>query len=360
MASAENPERILLTGGAGFIGSNVVKILRERYPETRLRVLHLPKENLLNLKGMDDVELMAGDITRAADVERAVSGCDVVFHLAAIYAFWLPDMSAMHRVNVEGTRVVLDECLRQKVRRVVYTSSIVCFTGQGADVICDEASPFSMADMVYAKSKHDSHVLAEEYARKGLDVVIVCPAIPMGPGDVGPTPSGRMVTDIFAFPLPLAVDSEINIIDVRDCAMGHVLALEKGRSGESYILGGENYTYADMLRRVLRLCGIRKPIVKLPGLLMKPLAIGFTLSARITGKPPLLTTTEVDMARLCALVDAGKARRELGLTVRPLEQTLRDALSWFVANGYITEPAVMQRFRRTVLAQAHDVLLTKA
>lgn len=351
MALVEKPERILLTGGTGFIGSNVVKILRERYPDTRLRVLHLPKENLLNLRGMDDIELMAGDITRAADVERAVSGCDVVFHLAAIYAFWLPDMSAMQRVNVEGTRIVLDECLRQKVKRVVYTSSIVCFTGQGPDVVCDEASPFSMADMVYAKSKYDSHVVAEEYARRGLDVVIVCPAIPMGPGDVGPTPSGRMVTDIFVFPLPLAVDSEINIIDVRDCAMGHVLALEKGRSGESYILGGENYTYADMLRRVLRLCGTKRPVVKLPGVLMRPLAIGLTLSARITGKPPLLTTTEVDMARLCALVDAGKARHELGLTVRPLEQTLRDALGWFVANGYITERVVTERFHHVTPVQ---------
>jgi len=352
MARIEKPTRILLTGGAGFIGSNVVKILRERYPETKLRVLHLPKENMLNLKGMDDVELMAGDITKAADVERAVSGCDVVFHLAAIYAFWLPDMSLMHRVNVDGTRVVLEECLKQKVQRVVYTSSIVCFTGQGRDVVSDESSPFSMEDMVYAKSKYDSHLVAEEYARKGLDVVIVCPAIPMGPGDVGPTPSGRMVTDIFVFPVPLAVDSEINVIDVRDCAMGHVLALEKGRRGESYILGGENYTYADMLRRVLRLCGIKKPILKLPALLMKPLAIGFTLSARITGKPPLLTTTEVDMARQCALVDAGKARRELGLTVRPLEQTLRDALVWFVENGYITEPAVVERFHQATLAQS--------
>lgn len=360
MSHIENPERILLTGGAGFIGSNVVRILRERYPQTRLRILHLPNENLLNLQGMDDLELAAGDITNAGDVERAVSGCDVVFHLAAIYAFWLPDMSAMHRVNVGGTRVVLEECLRQQVKRVVYTSSIVCFAGQGRDVISDEDSPFSMANMVYAKSKYDSHKVAEEYARKGLDVVIVCPAIPMGPGDVGPTPSGRMLTDVFVFPLPLAVDSEINIIDVRDCAMGHVLALEKGRSGESYILGGENYTYADMLRRVLRLCGLKKPILKLPVLLMKPLAIGFTLAARITGKPPLLTTTEVDMARQCVLVDAAKARRELGLTVRPLEQTLRDALTWFVANGYITEPAVTERFRSATSAQSHDDALTES
>lgn len=352
MALVEKPVRILLTGGAGFIGSNVVKILRERYPETKLRVLHLPKENLLNLKGMNDVELMAGDITKAEDVEHAVSGCDVVFHLAAIYAFWLPDMSAMHRVNVEGTRVVLEECLRQKVQRVVYTSSAVCFSGEGLDIVSTEQSPFSMQNQVYAVSKHDSHRVAEEYARRGLDVVIVCPVVPMGPGDVGPTPSGRMITDIFSLPVPLAVRSELNMIDVRDCAMGHVLALEKGRTGESYILGGENYTYADMLRRVLRICGINRRVWELPPEAMRPLAHAMVYATRFTKKSPLLTPAEIDSAKRGLVCDAGKARRELGLTVRPLEQTLRDALIWFVANGYITEPAVVERFQQATPAQS--------
>lgn len=346
MNSTNFPERILITGGAGFVGSNIVKVLRERYPGTALRILHLPKENLLNLRGLDDVEMVAGDISRATDVERAVSGCDVVFHLAAIYAFWLPDMSVMQRVNVEGTRLVLDECLRQGVRRVVYTSSAVCFAGHGLNVVSTEESSFALGNQAYARSKHDSHALAETYAARGLDVVIACPVVPMGPGDVGPTPSGRLITDIFTLPLPIAPSSEMNIIDVRDCALGHVLALEKGRSGESYILGGENYRYKDMLRRVLRLCGMHRTIVEVPPTLMLPVAHAMVLATRLTGRPPLMTPAEIDVSRRGLVCDAGKARRELGLVVRPLEETLRDALSWFVAHGYITAPAAVLHFGR--------------
>jgi dihydroflavonol-4-reductase len=340
MSLVENPQRILVTGGAGFIGSHVVKALRTRYPQAALRVLHLPRENLLNLRGMENIELMRGDITSDADVARAVQGCDVVFHLAAIYAFWLPDMSLLQKVNVEGTRRVLAECLKQGVARVVYTSSAVCFAGHGPDVRCTEESSFALGAMPYALSKHDSHRIAEEFAARGLDVVIVCPVVPMGPGDVGPTPSGRMVTGIFELPLPMAVDSEINIIDVRDCAMGHVLALEKGRCGESYILGGENYTYADMLRRVLRLCGMHKPVLRLPTAGLKPIARLMVMVADRTGRAPLMTPTEVMLTRQGLVCDASKARRELGLGVRPLEETLRDALVWFLDNGYIRGPAL--------------------
>ena len=343
---AITPKQILLTGGAGFIGSNIVKILQARYPTTKLRIFHLPNENLLNLKGLNGLELMAGDITNVEDVARAVTGCDVVFHLAAIYAFWLPDMSVMDRVNVGGTRILMEECLKQQVKRVVYTSSMVCFIGQGLDTVSDETSPFSMGNMVYARSKHDSHRIAENYAKKGLDVVIVCPALPMGPGDVGPTPTGRMVMDIFRFPIPLGVDSEVNIIDVRDCAMGHILAFEKGRTGESYILGGENYTYTDMLRRVLRICGVKNRILHLPEFVLRSVAIGMTASARFTKTPPLLTTTEIDMAKQGAIANAAKARNELGLTIRPLEQTLHDSLEWFVNNGYITKAKVVKWFKK--------------
>jgi len=338
------PQRILVTGGAGFIGSNVVKILRSRYPEAAVRVMHLPRENLTNLNGVEGIELMAGDVTRADQVAAAVAGCDVVFHLAAIYALWLPDMSVMHRVNVEGTRNVMTACRDAGVRRVVYTSSAVCFAGQGLDVRSTETSPFSMPGMPYAVSKHDSHLVAESFARDGLDVVIVCPCGPVGPGDVGPTPTGRMITSIFDLPLPLAAKSEINFIDVRDCAMGHVLALEKGRTGESYLLGGENYTYSDMLRRVLRLCNIKRRIIELPVGGLKPLAHLLVQIANRTGKAPLITPAEVDLTRIGLVCDAAKARRELGLTVRPLEESLHDALAWFVAHGHITDARVVARF----------------
>jgi len=340
------PARILLTGGAGFIGSNVVRILRERYPQTQLRVLHLPRENLLNLEGLDDVERMAGDITRPDDCARAVAGCEVVFHLAAIYALWLPDMSVMQRVNVDGTRNLLNACRDAGVRRVVYTSSAVCFCGQGLAIESDERSAFSYQGHAYSVSKWESHQVAEAFARQGLDVVIVCPVAPLGPGDVGPTPTGRMITDIFSLPLPLAVTSRLNFVDVRDCAMGHVLALERGRSGESYILGGENYTYRELLQRVLRLCGLNTRVYELPATLLYPLAHGLQAWAGLSGKAPLLTPAEVDQARKGLVCSAAKARRELGLAVRPLDDTLRDALAWFVRHGYITDARVVARFRR--------------
>lgn len=334
------PKRILLTGGAGFIGSNVVKILRERYPQATLRVLHLPRENLKNLDGMDDVERMAGDITKPEDCARAVAGCDTVFHLAAVYAFWLPDMSLMRRVNVEGTRNVLAACRDAGVRRVVYTSSAVNYCGQGLDVESDERSPFSLIDQEYAVSKHESHLVAEAFARAGLDIVIVCPVAPMGPGDIGPTPTGRMITEIFNLPFPVAVRSRLGIIDVRDCALGHVLALERGRTGESYILSGGNYYYSEMLERVLALCGTPRKVRALPTAALYPLAWAMKTAANLTGRPPLMTPAELNQARRGMVCSAAKARAELGLETRPLDESLRDALVWFVRNGYIVDRRV--------------------
>lgn len=344
MTAFTPPQQVLITGGAGFIGSSVVKALRLRYPEARLRVLHLPKENLLNLKGVDGIELMPGDLTRPLDVERAVAGCDVVFHLAAVYALWLPDMALLDRVNVDGSRLVFEACLNAGVRRVVYTSSFAVFAGQGLDTACTERSPFALSLSHYSRTKYESHRLAEAYARKGLDVVIVNPTCPVGPGDVGPTPTGRIITDMFKTPVAMAMHTESNYVDVRDCALGHLLALEKGRTGESYILGGENYTHHDIVRRCLRITGIKRRIVTVAPDALKPMAYLMVAMANLTKKPPLTTPVELEITKLGLVADASKARRELGLHVRPIEETLADAISWFVANGYITEPAVVQHY----------------
>ncbi len=353
MSIVSSPRQILVTGGAGFIGSNVVRILRHRYPDAHLRVLHLPQENMLNLKGVQGVELMAGNLLNLHDVQRAVAGCDVVFHLAAIYALWLPDMDLMDRVNVDGSRLVLEECLQQGVKRVVYTSSFAVFAGQGLDTACNERSPFALGDSHYSRTKYESHKLAERYARQGLDVVIVCPAAPVGPGDVGPTPTGTILTEMFKTPVAIALATEANYIDVRDCAMGHVLALEKGRTGESYILGGENFTHEDIVRRALRITGIRRPLIVLPPDVLKPVAWVLTAMARFTKKAPFTTTVELEVTKKGLIADASKARHELGLTVRPIEETLRDAIAWFVAHGYITDRAVVAHFREHhSLAQA--------
>lgn len=338
------PQQILVTGGAGFVGASVVKLLRERYPQAKVRVLHLPRENLKNLDGVAGVELMSGDITSKTDMDRAVAGCDVVFHLAAIYAVWLPDMSVIHKVNVDGTRTVLEACVRHGVKRVVHTSSAVCYCGHGLTTVCDEKSAFAMKGHAYAESKIASHKVAEEFAKKGLDVVIVNPVGPFGPGDVTPTPTGRIITEIFNTPLPTALKTKMNLIDVRDAAMGHILALEKGRTGESYLLGGENYTHLDVVSRVLALTGIQRKVWEVNPSVLMPVASVLKFIAGFTKKAPFMTPSDLAQAGGGLVCTAEKARRELGLTTRPLDDTLRDALTWFVQNGHITDKRAVARF----------------
>lgn len=342
--STLSPQQILVTGGAGFIGASVVKLLRERYPAAAVRVMHLPRENLKNLEGVAGVELFPGDILSVADIDRAMAGCDVVFHLAAVYAVWLPDMSLIRRVNVDGTRNVLEACLRHKVKRVIHTSSAVRFCGQGLDIVSTEQSPFSMNGQPYADSKNESHQVAEEFARRGLDIVLVCPVGPFGPGDVAPTPTGRLIVDIFTMPWPVAIHTRMNLIDVRDCAMGHILALEKGRTGESYLLGGDNHTHADVVAHVLALCDINRKVIEVSPTMLLPLAYVLKHVADFTGKAPLMTPSEMRQAGKGLVCDAAKARNELGLTTRPFDETLRDALAWFVAHGYITDRRAVERF----------------
>jgi len=337
------PKKVLVTGGAGFIGSHVVKALLARYPGVQVRVLHLPKENLLNLRNVN-VELMPGDITRAEDCEAAVAGCDTVFHLAAVYALWLPDMSLMDRVNIEGTRQLLDACLKHQVRRVVYTSSFAVFAGQGLDTACTEQSEFKLGFSYYSRTKYDSHKLAKSYVAKGLDLVVVCPTCPLGPGDVGPTPTGRIIADAFKLPFMFSVYTDSNYVDVRDCALGHLLALEKGRTGESYILGGENYTHPDLVHRIQRITRLKRPFITIQPGVIKPMAHLATFAAQFTGKPPFTTPVELEIVKRGLVADATKARRELGLPTRPIEETLRDAIAWFVQNGYITNEKLVRQY----------------
>lgn len=336
--------KFLVTGGAGFIGSHVVRALLEHY-DAPVRVLHLPKENLMNLQGLD-VELFPGDLTNPDDMRAALEGCDVVFHLAAVYALWLPDMSLMQRVNVDGANNLFRTCLELGVKRVVYTSSFACFAGQGLDTACTEESQFNLQESYYSRTKYEAHKLAEVWARKGLDVVIVCPTCPIGPGDVGPTPTGRVLVEAFDTPVLMGIHTESNYIDVRDCAMGHLLALEKGRTGESYILGGENYTHPDVVRRLQRITGLQRRVVVLQPEWLRPLAkLGVWLADHVTGKAPFTTEVELVIARKGLVADASKARHELGLQVRPLEESMLDALLWFIDNGYITDMEVIERLR---------------
>ena len=336
--------KALVTGAAGFIGSHVVRALLDG--GHAVRALHLPGEDLRNLAGLD-VERLAGDVTDAAAMRRAVAGCDWVFHLAAIYALWTRDPERMRRVNVEGTRTVLEAARDAGVRRVVHTSSIARFGGQGRGRRATEASDFALGPTsdLYSRTKHEAHELARAFSAE-LDVVLVAPTGPIGPGDVAPTPTGRLLLRALTLPVIVVADSVTNFADVRDIARGHVLAAERGRRGESYLLGHEDLSQAELARRALARFGLRRPIVTVPLPAARLAAHAAVRLAERTGRAPLLTPAAVAIAALGLAADCGKAVRELGLPQSPIDDALADAFAWFAANGYLPDGALGRRAAR--------------
>lgn len=321
--------RALVTGAAGFIGSNVVRALLRRSAD--VRALHLPGESLRALDGVE-CERVAGDVTDAAAMARAVRGCDVVFHLAAVYALWTRDGGArMRRVNVEGTRIVLAAAREAGARRVVHTSSIARFGGQGMHRRATEESPFALGwtGDPYAASKNEAHAVAVDAARE-QDVVIVAPCGPIGPGDIGPTPTGRLLLSTLTAPVVLAAPTMTNFIDVRDCAEGHVLAAERGVRGETYLLGHRDLWMEDIARMALRATGKKKPIVVAPFAAAEAAgAVARAWADRISHRAPLFTAEAVRIARLGLRADCTKAVTALGLPQSPLETAVADAVEWF-------------------------------
>jgi dihydroflavonol-4-reductase len=334
--------RALVTGAAGFIGSHVVRDLLAG--GHAVRALHLPGEDLRNLAGLD-VERLPGDVTDGPAMRAAARGCDWVFHLAAIYALWLPDPRRLRTVNVEGTRRVL-EAAGEAGARVVYTSSIARFGGQGLDHRADEQSPFALGPTgdAYAASKAEAHEVAVGFAKAGLHVVLCAPTGPIGPGDVGPTPTGRLLLSAVTLPAVILTASASNFGDVRDIARGHVLAAERGRSGESYLLGNEDATLPELARIALRITGARKPILVAPfaaARLAARAALAYT--ERVSRRAPLFTPAAVAISALGLRARCDKAVRELGLPQRPLADSIRDALKWWAREGYLGESRLAAR-----------------
>ena len=323
--------KTLVTGGAGFIGSNVVKLLLAQNEE--VKVLHLPNERLDNLKGLD-VELVAGNVLDQLNIDKAVESCNKVYHLAAMYAFWLPNPRLMFDVNVEGSRNVFKSCLRYKVEKIVYTSSLVRFGGQGLNKVCNEESNFKLGESgdKYSISKFESHKLAEHYANeKDLNLTIVCPALPIGPGDVGPTPTGKYLKYSLDAPALFYNQTVTNVADVRDIAKGHLLAMDKGKKGRSYILGGlDNISMRQFLELCLKVSSRKVPLIKLPNQIMRAIGLGMQLnSIFISRKAPLLTYESVLASEMGLAADCSRAINELGYSCRPLDQSIKDALNWF-------------------------------
>lgn len=330
--------KAIVTGGAGFIGSHVVRELLRSGRETR--VLHLQGENLTNLRGLD-VELVPGDVTDRRSVEEAVKGCDEVYHLAAIYAVWLPRPQQMREVNVVGTRHVLRAAAEQGVGRVIHTSSIACFGGQGLDHDATEESPFSLATTgdPYCRSKHESHEEALAFAASGLDLTIVAPCGPLGPMDIGPTPTGKLLLSAVNLPITAVTRTMSNMVDVRAVARGYVLAAEKGRKGESYLLGGENLSLRRVVEIALEESGLRRRVLELPDPLLAGLAHAWSFHCEyVSRRPPLFTPAALAISRLGLRADCTKAFDELGLPRTDIRRAIRDALVWFARRGYVANP----------------------
>jgi dihydroflavonol-4-reductase len=283
-------------------------------------------------------------------VRAAVRGCDWVFHLAAIYALWTRDPSRMRRVNVHGTRIVLEEAARAGVRRTVHTSSIARFGGQGLERRATEDSPFALGPTgdMYSRTKAEAHALAVGAARRGEPVVIVAPCGPIGPGDVGPTPTGRLLLSAITMPAAVITRSATCFADVRDMARAHVLAAKYGEVGESYLLGNRDLTMAELVAIAHRVSGVRRPVLSVPYSLARAAAHVAAAVARGTGKAPLFTPAAVKISRLGLRADCTKAVRRLGMEHSPIERAVADALRWFATEGYIAD----RRLARAIVASS--------
>jgi dihydroflavonol-4-reductase len=320
----------LVTGATGFLGWHVANKLLARGERVRALVRNTSRVREL------DGEVVTGDLRDPQSLERAVAGCAVVFHVAADYRLWAKDPSELYRSNVEGTRNLLTAARDAGVERVVYTSTVGCI-GVPADRPGDESSQVRLEDMAgaYKRSKFQAEQVAMEFARAGLPVVIVNPTAPIGDHDFKPTPTGKIVVDYLKGDLPAFVDTGLNLVDVEDTAEGHLLACERGRTGERYILGCENVTLEQILTRLAAISGGKAPRFRIPYAVAYAAGLASTGWANLTGHEPRAPIEGVRMARKKMFVSLDKARRDLGFNPQPVDGALKRAVDWFRSNGYV-------------------------
>ncbi len=325
--------RVFVTGGTGFIGSGVVRALLAAGYE--VRALVRPGADMRNLAGLD-IEIAPGDITVSASLDKAIAGCEAVIHTAALYSFWVRDRGLIHHVNVDGTKNVIEAAMRTEVKRIVYTSSVAALAVPTGQTTVTEDTPIDPHAIIgaYKRSKYDAEQLALRYAHDGVPVVIVNPTFPVGPRDIKPTPTGRTILDFLNRRMPAYVETGMNVVAVEDVAQGHVIALEKGRVGERYILGGVNMRMAELLQLLSDITAIPAPRMKLPYHPVLALAYLNAAWCRMTGATPRMTPDTIRMSRHYMYYDPSKAIRELGLPQTPPRTALERAVAWFRANGY--------------------------
>jgi dihydroflavonol-4-reductase len=329
--------KLFITGATGFVGSHVAQIAAEHGAE--LRLLTRTTSNLSNLPRA--AELVQGDLCEPARFSAALRGCDALIHVAADYRLWVPDPAEMYKVNVAGTRELLRLAREAGVRRVVYTSSGATMGFRRAALIVDEETPVSEANMIghYKRSKWLAEQEAIAAAHAGQEVVVLNPTTPVGAMDVKPTPTGRIIVDFLNKKFPAYVDTGLNLVDVREIARMHLAALERGRFGERYILGGENLTLKQILDKLAGMTGLPSPTMKVPHAVAMAFALfDETITGKLRGKEPRATVEAVRMGKKMMWASSAKAERELGWPVLPVDAGLRDAVTWFVGNGYAPKP----------------------
>jgi dihydroflavonol-4-reductase len=325
---------MLVTGATGFVGSAVVRRLVAS--GVAVRALVRPGSDQRNLEGLP-VTVVTGDLTDPASLQRALAGCQGLFHVAADYRLWVRNPAAMYQTNVEGTRALLQAAARAGLERIVYTSSVATLGLRADGQPSDEDTEASLTDMIghYKRSKYLAEEVVRELARDGVPVVIVNPSTPAGPGDVKPTPTGRMIVDALAGRMPAYVDTGLNMVHVDDVAAGHLLAYERGVVGRRYVLGAEDMTLQEILGELARISGRRAPRIRLPHRAVLPVAHLAEGWARITGRDPGITVDGVRLAKKRMFFSSARAQRELGYRPGEARGALRDAAAWFRAHGYV-------------------------
>ena len=323
----------VVTGGTGFVGGALVRHLVESGEP--VRVLARPGSDRRLLSGLH-VEIVEGDLTVPSTLARCLKGCGSLFHVAALYRLWTQDRKEFYRVNVDGTRHLLQAAGDAGVRRIVYTSTVgVLGTTQDGGPATEE-TPVTFEDMVgdYKKSKFLAETVAQEFAGNGLPVVVVNPSTPIGPGDVKPTPTGQMIVDFLRGKMWAYLDTGLNLVPVKDVAVGHRLARDRGHPGQRYILGGPNLSLREIFTLLGRIAGVRPPRLKVSPDLILPLAVALEWIADRSGRPPAIAADAIRMARKRMFFDPGKAIQELGLPQSSVEDALDQAARWFRANRY--------------------------
>jgi dihydroflavonol-4-reductase len=324
----------LVTGASGFVGSAVARQLIEA--GYAVRVLVRPTSDTRNVAGLP-VDIRHGALEDKASLSSALKGATHLFHVAADYRLWVRDPAAMFRANVDGTRALMEEALAAGLERIVYTSSVATIGLYADGTPADETTPSRYEDMVgpYKQSKFRAEEEVRRLvAERGLPAVIVSPSTPIGPRDVKPTPTGRLIVEAASGKMPAFVDTGLNLVHVADVAEGHLAAADKGRIGERYILGGENMSLAGILTEIAALSGKKPPLMRLPIAAVVPIAIVAGGIARFTGKEPFVTLDGLRMARKKMYFSSEKAIAELGYRARPAREALAEAIEWFRAAGY--------------------------